>query len=251
VPVPYSIENQWIQTEAQHRESEPPPWYRSPEWVLVIVGCITAIFIAWQSLETRHAARAGQKAAEAALANAKAIIGAERSWITVLPYIWSPTLYPRWEAGDPIPESGVLSPVFHKLPVQIKNTGRTPAKIDELRMFYIHTPQHPTFLPSEPEYGTLNKLHGSILIPQDEILVGAFLSPDGSLTKQEVANIQNCVSYLYAYGIVRYRDYCDGSHEIRFGFVYHFPPAGIISVEKGAEKAAFRKDGPQAYNSHT
>jgi len=145
VPVPYSIENQWIQTEAQHRESEPPPWYRSPEWVLVIVGCITAIFIAWQSLETRNAARAGQKAAEAALANAKAIIGAERSWITVLPYIWSPTLYPRWEAGDPIPESGVLSPVFHKLPVQIKNTGRTPAKIDELRMFYIHTPQHPTF----------------------------------------------------------------------------------------------------------
>lgn len=47
-----------------------------PNWVLVVVGAITASVVGWQSYETR-------KAATAALLNAQAVINAERAWMIV------------------------------------------------------------------------------------------------------------------------------------------------------------------------
>src|SRR5579863_10189949 len=53
VEVPYQIQNQWVQTEAADREKESPAWYKTAEWILVVVGFITFGVIAWQSWETR------------------------------------------------------------------------------------------------------------------------------------------------------------------------------------------------------
>lgn len=55
---------------------------KAPIWtnlVLVIVALGTGIVIGWQAWETRKAARGAQKAADAALLNAQAVINAERA----------------------------------------------------------------------------------------------------------------------------------------------------------------------------
>lgn len=45
-------------------ENQPPQWYQSPEWVLVIVGIITCLVIGWQSWATYQAADATRKSVE-------------------------------------------------------------------------------------------------------------------------------------------------------------------------------------------
>ena len=71
------------QTGAEATQNEPSHWYKSPEWILVIVGALTAIVIGWQSCETRRAASAAKRAAEAATLNAQALINSERAWVMV------------------------------------------------------------------------------------------------------------------------------------------------------------------------
>src|ERR1700685_3476713 len=80
VPAPYQVNNQWISTEAQPASKQSPHWYESPEWVLVIVGCITFLVIGWQSFETRRAATATRDAAVAASRSVDVLIDSERAW---------------------------------------------------------------------------------------------------------------------------------------------------------------------------
>ncbi|HEV2289292.1 MAG TPA: hypothetical protein VGR81_10100 [Candidatus Acidoferrales bacterium] len=87
---------------AAHAQS--PPWYESPEWVLVFIGAITAFVIGWQSWESR-------KSAAAALLNAKAVIDSERAWI-------------HGEFAKNDPALGVI-----KYSLSVKNQGKTPAEI--------------------------------------------------------------------------------------------------------------------------
>jgi len=49
----------------QSSQNNAPHWYESPEWILVIVGVITAGVICWQSWETRRAAKAAAASVEA------------------------------------------------------------------------------------------------------------------------------------------------------------------------------------------
>ncbi len=52
------------QTKTEATKNQPPKWYESPEWVLVIVGIVTCFVIGWQSWETRRAAEATRINAE-------------------------------------------------------------------------------------------------------------------------------------------------------------------------------------------
>jgi hypothetical protein len=210
-------------------------WMDKLNWALGAALVVVAAIGVCIGINSLHAAR---DSARAALLNAQAVMAAERAWITVLPYIWSPDLYPLWETGDPVPASGMMNPIIHSFPAKIRNVGRTPAKIDQIGTRYVHLQDHPTFLPAEPDYGKLENQHGYLLISDDEIMVNAHLSSNsGFLTKRAVSDIRNGVSYLYAFGVVKYRDTYDGPHETRFGFIYHFPQGGMINFEK----AAFRK----------
>jgi len=38
--------------------ADPSQWYKSPEWILVIVGVVTAFVVGWQAYETRRAVSA-------------------------------------------------------------------------------------------------------------------------------------------------------------------------------------------------
>src|ERR1035438_3870256 len=56
-------------TDAAKTKTDPPTSnapLKDPNWVLVIVGSVTCGVIGWQSFETRQAARASKKSADAA-----------------------------------------------------------------------------------------------------------------------------------------------------------------------------------------
>jgi hypothetical protein len=58
--VPSSQQHATRETATTH--NDPPRWYKAPEWILVIVGGITAFVIGWQSWETRRSASAMERA---------------------------------------------------------------------------------------------------------------------------------------------------------------------------------------------
>jgi hypothetical protein len=51
--------------------------------LLVAVGVATCVVVGWQAIETREAARASVKSADAAKLNADALINSERAWLLV------------------------------------------------------------------------------------------------------------------------------------------------------------------------
>jgi hypothetical protein len=182
----------------------------------------------------------------------------ERAWVSVTPHIWSPHFYPKWEAGDPVPEGPMGKyPIAHRFPAKITNVGRTPAKIDSIAIRYIRIPSDPSQLSAEPDYGELSPAGGYCLVPRDKATVNATLSQDeGTLTKGQIDAISKRQQFLYAYGIVKYRDVYELPHETRFGYVYY--PPDLYYVQKGGEvssisfdKAVFQRGGPLAYNSNT
>jgi hypothetical protein len=211
-----------------------------------------------QAADSRATAEASieiaKKAADAALLNAQAAMNAERAWITVNPKLWSPDLYPSWEPGtshpdDPARMQAQLKMVRHRLPLAIKNMGKTPAQALNFACHYIHIASL-SDLPEIPNYEELAPQGEHWIIPGDEFIVHVDLKTnDGILYEREVKDIRLRNSFLYAFGILEYRDAFGHEHRTQFGFAYHFPNRGIVDAEgNDLGKPYFRKDGPKAYN---
>jgi len=127
-------------------KTDPQHWYKSPEWILVIVGVLTALVIGYQSWATMLAARATERmvgpaadSASAALLSAQAVINSERPWL----FIEIVTVPANADNND-IPEHLGFS-------VRFRNRGKTPAEV-------VSFDQHPDCcrgtddLPSPPKY---------------------------------------------------------------------------------------------------
>jgi hypothetical protein len=105
----------------------------------------------------------------------------------------------------------------------------------------------------EPDFGEIDT-EQFFLLPNSEMAATAILSPEsGVLTKAEVTAIQDGKEFLYAYGVVKYRDVYDRSHETHFGYAYRTPDSHYILKEGKIEtisfgKAVFQHAGPAAYN---
>jgi len=216
----------------------------------VIVGICSLVFLRRQTEATRIAA-------DAALAQANHIANSERAWIEVLPYNWSIEFYPKWETGDPVPEGPMGTwPISHRFAAQIKNLGRTPAKIEGIAVRYVRTSRSARDMDPEPDFGEIDT-EQFFLLPNSEMAATAILSPEGGvLAKAEVTAIQDGREFLYAYGVVKYRDVYDRPHETRFGYAYRTPDSHYILKDGKVEtisfgKAAFQHAGPNAYNHVT
>jgi hypothetical protein len=252
-------------------ESAPATW-RWREWILfganlalavvgiagIIAAYITLLKLERQTKAGEDAAKAAKDNAEAARLNAQAVINAERAWITVVPYIWSPEFYPLREKTDPVPDDlrDVLH-IVHQFPAKIVNVGKTPAKLEALALRYVRTPTRPSRLGPEPDYGELSSENNHFAFPNEEIALTAVLSPEGTMTKSQIAAVQNKEEFLYSFGIVKYSDVYGILHETRFGYRYQMPDTHMIMRDGVIEtvstgKAVFRNDGlPSAYNGHT
>jgi hypothetical protein len=85
-----------------------------------------------------------------------------------------------------------------------------------------------------------------VLVKGDSFSAFAFLQPNISLTVAQFRDVQNRNAYLYAYGIVIYKDVFGTSHETRFGYLYFIPLGG------DPRPAGFRREElPSAYNRAT
>ena len=101
-------------------------------------------------------------------------------------------------------------------------------------------------IPQELDYGEKAPLSDLPLVKEDSIGFVQFLEPNPILPRTEADAVRRQRAFLYAFGLVVYRDVYDRLHETRFGYVCHFP-LGLDPQQKG-----FRRDGlPPAYNQAT
>jgi hypothetical protein len=243
VSIPYEIQNQWIETEGSGGKKESPPWYKSPVWLLVIVGVIAFSVVAWQSWETRR--------------SVSAIINGQRAWIVVDKF------------GAPNVDEGISETGILFLVVNLKVVGATTAKLLGTGMRFhlvrrrgdIEDSVEPEpMLPSKPNYtGSFVSLRarnlpraGFAKAPNEDFQIPMHLE-DGPLSQNDLTAIRNKELFLCAYGFVTYEDSFKRKHETRFCYIYRVSYRSAIHTVTGKNvfPSAFELGGPEAYHLYT
>lgn len=207
-------------------------------WILAVLGVIGAavavvtVFIVKR--QTQH------------------MVTSERAWVTVNPTDLHPKLYPAWEQGTPFTSPQFLTPpVHHQLGLAMTNAGKTPAQIDELACRYIRIASMEE-LPAEPEYGKFHPQGGHWVVPDDKYYGIVDLETDsGVLYERHIQELKSRISFLFVFGILKYRDAFGNSRETRFGFHYEFPIPGTVAADGSELIPCFRKIGLGKYTRAT
>jgi hypothetical protein len=152
------INNQKTTADTDKIKAGVSRWYTSSEWWLVIIAGITAAFICWQARETARATRAmrdslphQERAAQAALQNASALVNAERAWIVPeLNCLSNRHTDGRWydRDGTAFTTEEVLRGTHMRYALKFTNMGRTPANITTFQISYTLLPEGVTDLPA-------------------------------------------------------------------------------------------------------
>ena len=61
---------------------------------------------------------------------------------------------------------------------------------------YVRTPTRPSRLGPEPDYGELSSESYHFVFPTEEMALTAVLSPEGTMTKSQIAAVQNKEEFL-------------------------------------------------------
>lgn len=170
----------------------------------------------------------------------------ERAWVIANPVDNAPVI-------GFIPSAGAGNLELHLVGVgqrnvvsfSFKSTGNTPAKLVEAAILYRKVDSLEN-IPKEPDYGERVPLNDLPLVTGDSVGFVCSLEPSPILPKAEADAVWGQQAFLYAFGIVVYRDVYDRLHETKFGFVYHFPLGG------DPRQKGFRRElMPPAYNRAT
>ena len=160
------------------------------------------------------------------------------------------------EKNDPIPDDLVdVLPIAHLFAGKLVNVGKTPAKIEAAAIRYIRTSTHPSELNATPDYGVISE--SELFVFPDEVnTISAELSPTATMTQAQIDAVRNEKEFLYAYGIVKYRDVYGNPHETRFGYLYQAQDRHLVMKDRKIEtirtgEARFRTGGPPEYNGHS
>ena len=233
-PSPLTITNQInsqrINTEARTAQNQPPHWYESPEWVLVIVGCITFAVIGWQSVETRRAANANYLAAEATQRSVEALVNSERAWVLVdiAPIRDFPAYPNRLEILWVFPS--------------INNHGRTPARLTRVELT-TRLMLEGEALPPTPDYtGPGFDERVDLVLPQ-----GVPVRPKTGISAQDFVLVRERNQRLYNYGFIEYLDL--GKTQRRSAYCFIFVIQGGFSPHPTGFYPAL--DAPAAYTQCT
>jgi hypothetical protein len=220
------------ETPEENKPTEPAVIQNQPHTRIESVNAISTVVIAIFAVVT----------AVAIFFQIKTARNTDRAWIIVLPMLEFPPIGYIPEVGDTLfyPGRDAKNVFF----ASAKNTGNTPARITEFRVKYKQVASLEG-IPKNPDYGPRPKSPDEILLCKEEepVAAFAFLEPNIIITKPEKEKIERQESFLYAYGIVVYKDAFHRKHETKFGFIYHMPIGGD-AMERG-----FRREKmPSAYN---
>jgi hypothetical protein len=232
----------------------------------IILALITGsgVIAAWRGLPefkkqadaAKDAATAAKASADAALLNAQAVINAERAWITVTPHIGTLKFVPLREKNAPIPDDLVdVIPIIHQFPAKLVNVGKTPARIEASAIRYVRTPIHPSRWDETPDYGELSESE-QYAFPDEIMTLTGQLSPVATMTTSQIEDVENKREFLFAFGIIKYRDVYGNPHETRFGYLYETQIRHLIMKDRVIHtirtgEAHFQLGGPPKYNGHT
>ncbi len=170
----------------------------------------------------------------------------DRAWVIVNPIEYAPPLgFVREAQLGNIKNRLIGADEKNLFQCSIKNTGNTPARLLEISLSYkLATNQKD--IPRRPDYGERSNLNSLVLVKDDSIGYETVLEPRDILTWDETESVRNRKTFLYAYGLVTYKDAFNRKHETRFGYLYHFPQGG------DRRKAQFmREELPTPYNTAT
>lgn len=204
-------------------KNEPPHWYKSPEWWLVILGFPTLAVLMWQAIVMNAATKAARDSANAALVSAKAFTDAERAWIIT---------EIAWQAGPHILEGdgteGKSTGVF--VTYTCHNLGKSFAQVTEKGYVF----KIVNSLSPEPDFSEMDVFHyAAEYVKSGESTVPYKLTP---ICKGH----RRPDSLMVIYGKVKYRDVF-GEHETRFGYSI----SGMGNLER------LPGDSYKNYNQHT
>lgn len=211
---------------AAKTDSEPPRWYTSSEWWLVIVAGLTGIFIAWQARETAHAAKAMEQSTGTQM-------GVEQGRASI---IWDPRIN-----RNKVTHEGTQ---FY-FNWYCENWGKTPITLKKIASRFIVV-RSLNDVPQKPNYGACTEVRyqGEPLFPTEPGVPdsGWFSNPlETALPLEEITiKINNQSSVLYAYGVVEYTDIWGRPHEMRFGVVF----------DPRKPDEPWRVAGPPEYNKY-
>jgi hypothetical protein len=226
-----------------------------PSWLEAIATILLVAVAGWQMGFIRRSTAATEEASKAARDNAfaakesakateeyvkiseRALVDVQRPWVLVFEVKWPSGVFPMPAELDATPRVVTMR-------ISYKNFGPTPAWITDSFILMIKT-ENMDYLPTEPLYlwgGLENEIPVAPNGATPEI--GIALAPKMMLTPEEIRQIERRESFIYAYGIVKYRDVHNREHETRWGSIY-FVPRGFDQVR------GFRMAGPKAYNRHT
>src|ERR1700678_1425432 len=198
------------QSERWSRTDRLTAFYDGLTGLLVLVAAGTGWVIWKQTIETR-------KAADAALKNADAMIASERAWLTATVESF----------GEPLAGTKMIW-----IEVPIKNHGRTPARVkkdtstSKLISFSESISRRPGQLPEVPEYEperTIELQDRDLIIAPGDTLrhMHVFIFP------AEWIRIKERQKSLYVYGFVEYSDTVKGAlHRNCFCSIYWVPEQG-------------------------
>jgi hypothetical protein len=108
-----------------------------------------------------------------------------------------------------------------------KNSGRTPARVESILATFKCVPKLAD-MPKEPDYGECSSIQeipakGWLIVPEDTFPMNiTFIGKDGpnKMSQAEIDAIRKGEAALICYGMVKYRDAFNRSHETRFCHVY-------------------------------
>lgn len=224
-------------------------------WGLALTALYVLItgFYAWTShktlkaIEKQGASNAEQfakqiaeatKTADAALLNAQAAIKSERAW--VLEQIKFPDKLPVQQASGSV--------IFCEVAYRVKNYGRTPARITNVRLRF-HAVRELQELEEEPTFNTNLKFrelgeYGVVVPPGEEFgLAARFEGPwydEETIRQVYLGNERIC-----AYGRIEYQNILDNDnkdHFTQFCYLYYVPQGFDMNPE------GFKRGGPPKYN---
>jgi hypothetical protein len=170
--------------ETQNAANHAPSGDTTPQWVLVVVGSITALVIGWQAHETRRAATAANRGIEIQISKDRARIRVEVEKLNLV--------------GQNQP--GKFNAVWCKL----MNYGHTEAFIDNSMAILVLVPDKDI----RANYADCKQLlYATESVPpqgRTPYFVMVPLEPSVDLTDDAVMSIKKAESFVHFYGFVNY-----------------------------------------------
>jgi hypothetical protein len=200
-------------------------------------------------------------AADASQKSAQALMDGERAWLLVdnLEIPLDPISIAITQAGDgPVHIDGILGLSFAGVTFHVLNYGKTPGTILSVNARLEigssrDVPPSPKDVYEESPLGPLIALATGQkvdpveehVVPQggDRVELAPLFTFGSRLTAERVTRIKNDADFLWAYGVVRYRDVYERRHETRFCYRYIVPPEEPL--------IHFCLRSPEAYNKAT